>query len=135
MSGLVTRSPHRWSQHGIDDGQQKPAGIKTLRISTDSQNRIALPTMHDSNVVPPRSGPDNGVGETTPSVSGTSSVVLPTPPTPGEHLGRAGADPTALRSDVLALLERIEEQPGAATELFESAHEVLLRALATVDRA
>ncbi len=35
----------------------------------------------------------------------------------------------------MALLGRIDAGPGASTELFESAHEVLLRALGTVDRA
>lgn len=35
----------------------------------------------------------------------------------------------------MALVDRIDAEPGATTELFESAHELLLRALGTVDRA
>ena len=46
-----------------------------------------------------------------------------------------GAEPIALRSEIMALLDRIDTRSGPSTDLFESAHEVLLRALGTVDRA
>lgn len=43
--------------------------------------------------------------------------------------------PEQLRSEIITLLGRIDGEPGVPTEIFEAAHEMLLRALGTVDRA
>lgn len=64
---------------------------------------------------------------------------LPGPPRPGpvqDHPAQsAGVDSGRIREEISTLLMRIDAEPGVSTELFESAHEVLLRALDTVDRA
>ena len=76
-------------------------------------------------------------------MSDWNAVPIPSPgprPTPGPigadaQRTAAETDPARLRTQVQELVDRIDAETGAPTELFESAHELLLRALGTVDRA
>lgn len=59
-----------------------------------------------------------------------------TPPLPGQHLHAATeslADPRQLKADVDGLLSRLGGSSDPA-QILEQAHDVLVRALATVDK-
>lgn len=75
---------------------------------------------------PPKPGPRQDVGTAAEELSGAHSSALV-------------ADTELFRGEIEGILAAIEAgdvgQPGGAADLFESAHEVLLRALGTVDRA
>lgn len=66
------------------------------------------------------------------------SVARPKPGPAGANAGQAppaAVIPDEIRAEITELMGRVEDGPEIPTEIFESAHNVLLRALGTVDRA
>lgn len=98
--------------------------------------------MRDWNAVPVIPVPDpDAAGPAPRAVVQRAVAAKPAPPLPDPSRATAmappapGAEPERIREEVSTLLLRIDAEPGVSTELFEAAHEVLLRALGTVDRA